>query len=212
MRVRPGSCVVVLLLCALAFAGCRRGPYLPDGGVGPADAGDIVDTGTPGPVDSGEPPPVDAGEPDPDPVDAGEPPPVDAGPVEDAGGPPPPPVDASPAGEAVRVGFINQELTVQAGECSGAYPEVPRVQVAILDGPGNPFQATQDTLVTLSSSSGTMRFHTDTACMQNAGQFYIEAGQTWVSLTVKDTNGGDHEIHASSPGLQAGTQTIHVLE
>lgn len=210
---RFGIYVAVVMVFALALAGCRRGPVQADGG-DPKDGGELLDAGGPGedtgpdPVEDAGPDPVeDAG---PDPVeDAGPTPPADAGPVEDAGNPPP--VDAGPAGIAVRVGFVNGPITVQAGACSGAYAEVPRLRVAVLDGPGNEVTVTESVPVTLSSTSGTMRFFTDTACMQNVGSITIQPGQSGVNLTLEEDTSGEQEVIGSAPGLQQGRQTINVL-
>lgn len=198
-------------LSALCTLACPRAPYVldagqaPDGG-DPRDAATLVsDAGPPSELDSGVAPGPDVAPPPPPPVEPG-PAPVDAGTEVDAGSS----GHAGVPGVPVRVGFTNDPIRIEADECSGSYPEVPRLRVAILDGPGEEVTVDEDVVITLNSNSGTLRFYTDTTCMQNVGQITLSAGTRFKTLTVLDSEPGTPEIIANAADYERGTHTIEV--
>lgn len=108
-------------------------------------------------------------------------------------------------GTAAKLSFNSSPLVVATGACSAArYPSTVTVQV--LDSSGAPTSVAANTVLSLTSSSPTMGFYTDSACNTPLTSLTLSAGGGAISFYLKDTVAETATLTVSTPGLTSASQ------
>lgn len=97
--------------------------------------------------------------------------------------------------------FITAPLTMVEGKCTGP------VVVATTDGAGKVVPVSDATPVSLSASTPSVSFFSDSGCTAAATSLTLAAGATQGSFYFIDTQAGTPAVIASSPALLSATQT-----
>ncbi len=96
--------------------------------------------------------------------------------------------------------FTTVAQTLTAGVCSAT------ITVQTQNSSGNPFNVTTSTLVSLTTSSSSGTFYSNSACTTSANSVTIATGTNSASFFYKDTTAGSATITASNTGLTTASQ------
>jgi len=110
---------------------------------------------------------------------------------------------SSPAAASLQ--FTTPSRTVEAGVCS------PAVKVRLAGASGSSSVATQDTLVSLSSTSPTVTFHATAACGAQITGVTVPAGDYRATFYFRDNVVEVPSVTASSPGLTSASQSHTIV-
>jgi hypothetical protein len=105
-----------------------------------------------------------------------------------------------PGPAASQIVFATAPQTLRQKRCSAA------VTIQTTDVAGNAISVSADALVSLSSSSATMSFFSDSACSSPVLQVVVHSGSSATSFYFSDPTAGAPSISASAPGLGSTMQ------
>jgi len=109
----------------------------------------------------------------------------------------------SPAAASLQ--FTTPSRTVEAGVCS------PAIKVRAAGASGSSAVVSQDTVVSLASTSPTVTFHATAACGAQITRVTISAGDYRATLYMKDSAVEMPAITATSPGLTSANQSHTIV-